>query len=86
MSEPKTRRADNGLERALGRLVRRRNDARRAIEEPLESMSAPAFRGVVAERLRALERDLGEVRARINGLLFVVAGAVVTQVVLRLFG
>jgi hypothetical protein len=74
------------LERALGRLVRRRNDARRAVEEPLESMSAPAFRGVVAERLRALERDLGEVRARINGLLFVVAGAVVTQVVLRLFG
>jgi len=26
------------------------------------------------------------VRARVNGLLFVVAGAVVTQVVLRLFG
>ncbi len=48
-------------------------------------MSAPAFRGVVAERLRALERDVGEVRARVNGLLFVVAGAVVTQVVLRLF-
>jgi hypothetical protein len=54
--------------------------------EPLESMTAPAFRAVVAERLRGLERELGEVRARVNGLLFVVAGAVATQVVLRLFG
>ena len=47
-------------------------------------MPAPAFRVLVAERLRAVERDLAEVRARINGLLFVVAGAVVTQLVLRL--
>lgn len=52
----------------------------------IESMSAPAFRALVAERLRTLERDVAEVRARVNGLLFVVAGAVVTQVVLRLFG
>ena len=81
-------RANRGIgqiERALGRLARRRDRARSAATEPLESMSAPAFRGVVAERLRALERDVGEVRARVNGLLFVVAGAVVTQVVLRLF-
>jgi hypothetical protein len=73
-----------GLGAALRRLLRR--------EEPpadlagLESMSAPAFRALVAERLRVLERDLAELRARINGLLFVVAGAVVTQLVLRLFG
>jgi hypothetical protein len=51
---------------------------------PLESMSAPAFRSIVAERLRLLERELAEVRARVNGLLFVVAGAAVTQVILRL--
>ena len=50
----------------------------------LETMSAPAFRSVVAERLRLLERELAEVRARVNSLLFVVAGAVVTQLVLRL--
>lgn len=50
----------------------------------LETMTAPVFRSVVAERLRALERDVGEVRTRVNNLLFVVAGAVVTQVVLRL--
>ena len=53
---------------------------------PLEAMSAPAFRSIVAERLRLLERELAEVRARVNGLLFVVAGAAVTQLVLRLLG
>jgi len=52
----------------------------------LETMSAPAFRSIVAERLRVLEREIGEVRTRVNNLLFVVAGAVVTQLVLRLIG
>ncbi|MDE3095677.1 MAG: hypothetical protein KGK07_06725 [Chloroflexota bacterium] len=75
------------LEGAIAWLVRRR-DTRRRVDAAavLDAMSAPAFRAVVAQRLRALERDLAEVRARINGLLFVVAGAVITQVVLRLFG
>ena len=69
----------------LARAVRR---AARAEAAPaaIEHMSAPAFRAIVAERLRELERELAEVRVRINGLLFVVAGAVVTQVVLRLAG
>ena len=73
------------IERAIRRFALRRRRASHVETAQLESMSAPAFRGVVAERLRALERDVGEVRARVNGLLFVVAGAVVTQVVLRLF-
>ena len=74
------------LEHAIRRFALRRKRASDGEAVQLESMSAPAFRGVVAERLRALERDVGEVRARVNGLLFVVAGAVVTQVVLRLLG
>jgi hypothetical protein len=63
-------------------------DARNAAlqAQPLETMSAPAFRSIVAERLRLLEREIAEVRARVNSLLFVVAGAVVTQLVLRLLG
>ena len=61
--------------------VRASNDG-----EMLEAMTAPAFRAVVAQRLRALERDVAEVRTRVNGLLFVVAGAVVAQLVLRLVG
>lgn len=72
-----------GLGAALRRLFRR--DGPPPELAALEAMSAPAFRALVAERLRILERDLAELRARINGLLFVVAGAVVTQVVLRLF-
>jgi hypothetical protein len=75
---------DDALSRALARFGRRMRRARAADAEPIESMSAPAFRMLVAERLRALERDVAEVRTRINGLLFVVAGAVVTQLVLRL--
>ena len=83
MSERAESRASKELREALRGLVR----ARRASQaEPLETMSPAAFRTVVAERLRVLERDLCEVRARVNGLLFVVAGAVATQVVLRLFG
>jgi hypothetical protein len=75
--------ASRELREAIGGLMRRR----RAVDVgALETMSAPAFRSVVAERLRSLERDVSEVRTRVNGLLFVVAGAVATQVVLRLFG
>ncbi len=71
------------IEDAIAQLVQRRR-ATEPAPTGIESMTAPAFRSVVAERLRVLERDVAEVRTRINGLLFVVAGAVVTQVVLRL--
>ena len=79
--------ASNNLNSAIRRFVRRLRRAARDVEPALaeiEAMTAPAFRVLVAERLRAMERDVAEVRARINGLLFVVAGAVVTQLVLRL--
>ena len=46
--------------------------------------SAAEFRAATEERLRSLEREVAEVKGRINGLIFVVAGAVITQVVLRL--
>jgi hypothetical protein len=38
------------------------------------------------ERLRSVERDVAELKARVNGLIFVVLGAVVTQLVLRVAG
>lgn len=75
------------LECAVRRFVLRWRRARPRPELPpdeIASMPAPAFRVLVAERLRTVERDMAEVRTRINGLLFVVAGAVVTQLVLRL--
>ena len=48
------------------------------------SLSAAAFRAAVEERLRNLERDMGDLKGRLNGLLFLVAGTVITQVVLKL--
>jgi hypothetical protein len=38
----------------------------------------------VEQRLRNLERDMGELKGRLNGLIFLVIGTVVTQVTLRL--
>lgn len=48
-----------------------------------QRISAAAFRAAVEQRLRSLERDIGELKGRLNGLIFVVVGAVVTQVVLK---
>jgi hypothetical protein len=45
---------------------------------------AAAFRARVEERLRNLELQFGELKSRINGLLFFIAGTVVAQVLLRL--
>lgn len=46
-------------------------------------VSSAAFRAAVEQRLAGLERDMGELRGRINGLIFVVLGAVLTQIVLK---
>jgi hypothetical protein len=77
--------ANGPIERALREWARRRRVAGDA-QARRETMSLPAFRASVAARLQALERDVAEVRSRVNGLLFLVAGAVVTQVVLRVLG
>jgi hypothetical protein len=50
---------------------------------PRRSSSA-AFHAVVDERLRSLEKQLDEVKGRVNGLIFLIIGAVLTQVVLGL--
>ncbi|HEY8490587.1 MAG TPA: hypothetical protein VIO14_06310 [Dehalococcoidia bacterium] len=41
------------------------------------------FHAVTEERLRHLEAQVQEIKARVNGLIFVIAGAVATQVVLK---
>jgi len=69
------------LERAIARL--RRSPPPRD-EEPLATLSGPAFRATVNERLRGLERQLDEVKGRVNGLIFLLAGTVAAQLVLRL--
>ena len=76
------------LERALRRF---RPDGRRSGGRGADDgndgrtrVSAAEFRAATEERLRSLGREVAEVKGRINGLIFVVAGAVITQVVLRL--
>jgi hypothetical protein len=49
----------------------------------LRSGSA-AFHAVVEERLRNLEKQLDELKGRVNSLIFLIIGVVVTQVILRL--
>jgi len=68
------------LERALARFRPQRDEGgdRRA------RISAAEFRAATEQRLRSLEREVAEVKGRVNGLIFVVTGAVVTQVVLKL--
>jgi hypothetical protein len=43
-----------------------------------------AFRFVVEERLASMQRQLDEVKARVNGLLFLLAGAVASEFIMRL--
>ena len=44
---------------------------------------AAAFRARVEERLNNLEAQLDELKGRINGLLFMIAGTVAAQTLLR---
>ncbi len=69
------------LERTLKQIGRRR-------ETPSAHawLSPQAFRAVMDERLRSLERQLDEVKGRVNGLIFLLAGAVAAQLILRLAG
>ena len=43
-----------------------------------------AFHAVVEERLRNLEKQLDELTGRVNSLIFLIIGVVVTQVILSL--
>jgi hypothetical protein len=70
------------IERALAALLRRRKAAQAAPSE--RPPAGTAFRAVVYERLGNLEEQLREVKGRVNGLIFLIAGAVVVQILQRL--
>ena len=67
------------LEQAISRFRHQRP------EPPVTTgqLSGAAFRAAIEVRLRNLEREFGDVKARLNGLIFVVIGAVITQLVLK---
>jgi hypothetical protein len=70
------------LERAIA-AFRRRKPPPAPNLQMMESDDA-SFRAAVDLRLQNLERQLDELKGRINGLLFLLAGAVATNVILRL--
>ncbi|MGH2585815.1 MAG: hypothetical protein ACRDJE_12960 [Dehalococcoidia bacterium] len=57
--------------------------AGRTVAQRRERQTAAA---VAEERIRALEAEVTDLKGRVNGLVFVLIGAVATQVVIRLFG
>jgi IS4 transposase len=69
------------LERALAQFRRRQ---RAAEKEGTKPSNGDPFRAVVEERLRHLEQQLGELKGRVNGLIFLVAGTALTQVIIKL--
>jgi hypothetical protein len=71
------------LERAISAFRRRRPPATGDLRSLVHGDDA-SFRAAVDVRLQNLERQLDELKGRINGLLFLLAGAVATNVVLRL--
>jgi hypothetical protein len=80
MAERSSRQKEAGaLERGLADLAAAERQAARR-------RGAETARAVHEERLRRLEQDLGELRGRVNGLIFLVVGTVVTQVIVRLLG
>ena len=68
------------LERALSRF--RRTPADGVGTGVRQQVSAAAFRARIETRMSNLERDVGDLKGRLNGLIFVVIGAVVTQLLL----
>jgi hypothetical protein len=67
------------LDRSLENLAA----AGRAVARRRTQQTAAA---VAEERMRALEAEIVELKGRVNGLVFVLIGAVATQVIIRLFG
>lgn len=68
------------LERAISRFRERPLNGER---DAATQVSAAAFRASITTRISNLERDIGELKGRLNGLIFVVIGAVITQLVLK---
>lgn len=65
-------------------------DALRRLRKPrppeVDLSPASTFDALLDQRLDHLERHVEELKTRINGLVFLVIGAVVAQVVLSLWG
>ena len=73
---------------ALREQVVRLRGGGRAREErkPLDLGPLSAHEAMTRQMVEALAEDLKEIKGRLNGLLFMVAGAILVDVVIRLAG
>ena len=53
---------------------------------PLDPSPSNPFEIVVAERLRAMQKELDQIRSRLNWLLTLIVGAAITNVALAILG
>ncbi len=73
------------LERSIGELFLKIGDKRRPGRHVGEEMSPGCpFGALLEERLLNMERDIGEIKGRINGLIFLLIALVLAEIVLRL--
>ena len=84
-------RGRGAVERALRRSFDKLRMNGRGWSEPRfgadgEPSPDSAFDVQMRERVRGLEEGLKEVKSRVNGLIFLIGGVVVAQVVLRFVG
>ena len=70
------------LEKTIARFRRRQLAARQEPTEPSDGRDP--FRALVEQRLATLEQQLGDLKGRVNGLIFLVAGTALTQVIMKL--
>lgn len=72
----------DGLKETIAKLASR---SRAAVPPAKVDMSPGcAFGAVIEQRLKDMERNLADVKARLNGLIFLVVGAVLVEVIMRL--
>ena len=72
------------LEALLRRLRRGPPGPRGSEESRLDLSPGTAFEALLQERLRGVERGLDDLKGRLIGLLFLVTGAVIVQLILGL--
>ena len=70
--------APKAIEEALRRL------ARRTKKPPVSTAPDTPFDALLEQQLKALERQVEELKGRVNGLMFAVVTAVIVQLVLGL--
>ena len=71
------------LHRTLRRL-RKSADPAAALPGEIDLGPGSTFEALLDQRMSSLEAAVGELKERVNGLIFLVVGAALVQVVLRL--